>query len=123
MKTPATPPVEIAPREASDRAIFKRLQQTAADSGRLTEPDPEWQLALAELLPLSKHLTDESVLESLNRLMHISVTVHHLSPRGRQCSMQTTLLQSIETDYGDNPTVRYRIPKPLRALLAFSPLA
>ena len=68
---------------------FCRLGQfpDSRDSGRLTEPDPEWQLMLAELLPLARHQSKDSVLESLKRLMHIGVTVRYLSPRGQQCSM------------------------------------
>jgi len=35
--------------EASDRAMFNQLLQTAHDSGRLTEPDAEWEISLAGL--------------------------------------------------------------------------
>ena len=31
--------------EASDRAMFNQLLQTAHDSGRLTEPDAEWEIS------------------------------------------------------------------------------
>ncbi len=73
---PDSAPIEITgahPPEASERAIFNHLLHTARDGGRLTEPDPEWQLMLAELLPLARHQSKDSVLESLS---------------GQQCSMQ-----------------------------------
>ena len=35
--------------EASDRAMFNQLLQTAHDSGRLAEPDAEWEISLASL--------------------------------------------------------------------------
>ena len=35
--------------EASDRAIFNHLLQTAHDSGRLGEADAEWEISVASL--------------------------------------------------------------------------
>ena len=52
--------------EASDRAIFNQLLQMAHDSGRLTDPDAEWEVSLATLRRASsKHESNDRVKESL----------------------------------------------------------
>jgi hypothetical protein len=51
--------------EAADRAIHNLLYQHAHDSGRLTDPDAEWELTFAEIRrPLGKHQSNDQVRES-----------------------------------------------------------
>jgi len=110
--------------EAADRAVQNKLFQHAHESGRLTEPDAEWELTLAELRqPLGKHESNDQVRQNLDRLMSVRVTVHYVSPRdGKPRTMKTHLLDFIDTNDGDegNPTVQYGIPKKLRLVLARS---
>lgn len=52
--------------EASDRAILNLLYQQAHDSGRMLEPDAEWEVSLAALRQaLSKHEGNSRLRESL----------------------------------------------------------
>lgn len=52
--------------EASDRAMFNQLLQTAHDSGRLTEADAEWEISLAGLRRAStKHESNDRIRDSL----------------------------------------------------------
>jgi hypothetical protein len=109
--------------EASDRALQNMLLQVAHDSGRMTEPDAEWELTFAALRSgLSKHESNDRVRASLDRLMSVQVTVHHKSKSGECRTLKTHLLEFIDTGDGDsgNATVQYGIPKKLRLLLARS---
>jgi hypothetical protein len=109
--------------EASDRAIQNMLFQHAHDSGRMTNPDAEWEISFAEIRrPLSKHESNDRVRASLDKLMSIQVVVHYLSGRGEPRTMKTHLLEFTDTDDqdGDNATVLFGIPKKLRAALARS---
>jgi hypothetical protein len=109
--------------EASDRAIQNMLFQHAHDSGRMTQPDAEWEITFAEIRrPLSKHESNDRVRASLDKLMSIQVVVHYLSGRGEPRTMKTHLLEFTDTDDrdGDNATVLFGIPKKLRAALARS---
>src|SRR3954468_5788499 len=54
--------------EASDRAIFNQLLQIAHDSGRLTEPDAQWEVTLVSLRQSSRHESNDRIRESLRRL-------------------------------------------------------
>jgi hypothetical protein len=74
---------------------------------------------LAELRPLSQHQTDESVRESLKRLLNITVTVEYRSSRPGRRTTRSHLLEFIETRDADssNSSVRYRIPKELRLVM------
>jgi hypothetical protein len=52
--------------EASNRALFNQLLQMARDSGRLTEPDAEWEVSLASLWrSVSKHESNDRVRKAL----------------------------------------------------------
>jgi Initiator Replication protein len=109
--------------EASDRAIQNMLFQHAHDSGRMAQPDAEWEITFAEIRrPLSKHESNDRVRASLDKLMSIQVVVHYLSGRGEPRTMKTHLLEFTDTDDedGDNATVLFGIPKKLRAALARS---
>jgi Initiator Rep protein, WH2/Initiator Replication protein, WH1 len=110
--------------EASDRAMFNQLLQTAHDSGRLTEPDVEWEISLAGLRRAStKHESNDRIRDSLRRLRRTEVRVTYVSARtGLSRTMETHLLEFTDTDDADSPaaTVQFGIPKRLRAVLARS---
>jgi hypothetical protein len=110
--------------EASDRAIFNHLLQTAHDSGRLIEPDAEWEISLAGLRRAStKHESNDRLRDSLRRLRRTEVRVTYISARtGLRRTMETQLLEFTDTDDVDSPaaTVQFGIPKRLRIVLARS---
>jgi replication initiator protein len=110
--------------DAPDRAIQNKLFQHAHDSGRLTDRDADWELPLAELRScLSKHEGNERVRASLAKLMDVKVVVHYAMPKtGEPRTLKTHLLDFIDTSDADggNATVRYGLPKDLRAVLARS---
>ena len=110
--------------EASDRAIFNQLLQTAHDSGKLTEADGEWEISLASLRrPSSKHESNDRIRDSLRRLRRTEVRVTYISARtGLSRTMETHLLEFTDTDDVDLPlaTVQFGIPNRLRAVLARS---
>ncbi|HTF70136.1 MAG TPA: hypothetical protein VK638_46405 [Edaphobacter sp.] len=86
--------------EASDRSLFNQLPQMAHDSGRLTEPDAEWEVSLASLRrAISKHESNDRVREGLDRLMDTKVYVSHISNRtGKSKTFKTHLLEFADTD-------------------------
>jgi Initiator Replication protein len=110
--------------EASDRAIFNHLLQTAHDSGRLSEADGEWEISLAALRrPASKHESNDRIRESLRRLRRTEVRVTYISARtGKRRTMETHLLEFTDTDddEGDAATLQFGIPTRLRLILARS---
>jgi hypothetical protein len=110
--------------EASDRAMFNQLLQTAHDSGRLTEPDAEWEISLSSLRRAStRHESNDRIRDSLRRLRRTEVRVTYVSARtGLSRTMETHLLEFTDTDDVDSPTatVQFGIPKRLRAVLARS---
>lgn len=110
--------------EAADRAIQNQLFEHAHNSGKLTEPDAEWELSLAELRrELSDHKSNERVRESLLRLKRVEVTVNYASLRtGEPRTLVTNLLEFIDTsdEDGTGATVQYGIPKKLRLVLSRS---
>jgi hypothetical protein len=110
--------------EASDRAIFNQLLQIAHDSERLTEPDAEWEIALASLRRASsKHESNDRIRESLRRLRRTEIKVTYISARtGKRRTMETHLLEFTDTDEDESKdaTVQFGIPKRLRLVLARS---
>ena len=110
--------------EASDRAMFNQLLQTAHDSGRLTEADAEWEISLAGLRRAStRHESNDRIRDSLRRLRRTEVRVTYISARtGLSRTMETHLLEFTDTDDVDSSTatVQFGIPKRLRAVLARS---
>ena len=110
--------------EASDRAIFNHLLQTAHDSGRLAESDAEWEISLAALRrPSSRHESNDRIRESLRRLRRTEVKVTYISARtGKRRTMETHLLEFTDTDEdeSDTATLQFGIPKRLRLILARS---
>lgn len=110
--------------EASDRAMFNQLLQTAHDSGRLNEPDAEWEISLAALRRAStKHESNDRIRESLKRLRRTEVRVNYISARtGLPRTMETHLLDFTDTDDEDTPnaTLQFGFPKRLRAVMVRS---
>src|SRR4051794_2752346 len=89
--------------EASDRALQNMLLQGAHDSGRITEPDAEWELTFASIrAALSKHESNDRVRASLDRLMNVQVTVHYKAKTGEPRTLKTHLLEFIDTGDGDS---------------------
>lgn len=107
--------------EASDRAIFNQLLQIAHDSGRLTEPDAEWEVTLVSLRQASsRHESNDRIRESLRRLRRTEVKVRYISPRtGKPRILETTLLPATDTDVEDSneATVQFTLAKGLRLIL------
>jgi hypothetical protein len=111
--------------EASDRAIFNHLLQTAHDSGRLGEADVEWEISLATLRRAgSRHESNDRIRESLRRLRRAEVKVTYISMRtGKRRTMETHLLEFTDTDDDESDsaaTLQFGIPKRLRTILARS---
>ena len=110
--------------EASDRAIINHLLQTAHDSGRLSEPDAEWEISLATLRRASsRHESNDRLRESLRRLRRTEVKVTYTSARtGKRRTMETHLLEFTDTDDDetDAATLQFGFPKRLRLILARS---
>lgn len=107
--------------EASDRAIFNQLLQVAHDSGKLTEPDAEWEVTLASLRRgSSRHESNDRIRDSLRRLRRTEVKVRYISPRtGKPRVLETTLLPATDTDEEDSndATVQFTLTKGLRVIL------
>jgi hypothetical protein len=106
--------------EASDRAIFNQLLQIAHDSGRLTEPDAQWEVTLVSLRQSSRHESNDRIRESLRRLRRTEVKVRYISPRtGKPRLLETTLLPATDTDIENSreATVQFTIAKGLREIL------
>jgi replication initiator protein len=100
------------------------LLQTAHDSGRLTEPNAEWEISLASLRrAFTKHESNDRIRDSLRRLRRTEVRVTYVSARtGLSRTMETHLLEFTDTDDVDLPTatVQFGIPNRLRTVLARS---
>lgn len=109
--------------DAHDRALQNLLFQHAHDSGQMMERDAEWTLTFAAIRKaISKHQGNTPVRDSLRNLMRVQVMVHYLDARGQPRTMETNLLEFIDTDDGDGSgaTVCFGIPKKLRLALARS---
>jgi plasmid replication initiation protein len=110
--------------EAVDRANFNQLLQVAHDSGRLLEPDVEWEITLSALRrAASRHESNDRIRQSLRRLRRTEVTVRYISPRtGKWRKMETQLIEFTDTDEEDSSdaTLQFSFPKRLRQVLATS---
>jgi hypothetical protein len=113
--------------EAMDRAALNILYQHAHDSGRLTEPDAEFEIDLARLRP-SKHESNDRVRDALLRLMRVVVTVPYIDgptaeyPHGEPRLILTPLFAFFDLSENEAPpaTVRYALPKKLQPIIAKS---
>jgi hypothetical protein len=110
--------------EAADRALMNSLFQVAHDSGRLVEPDAEWEISFAHLRQAqSKHDSNDRLRVSLTRISGIRVKVSYVSSRtGKPRTMETHLLEFTDTDdeESSDATLQFGIPKRLRQVLARS---
>lgn len=104
---------------AHDRVVFNLLYQHA---GQRIADDVEHEIDLKALRPSKKHNTNERVRDSLHRLMTVVVDVA-AGTDDRPKILKTHLFDFVELDVNeDDPraTVRYGVPKKLRAVLAQS---
>jgi hypothetical protein len=109
--------------EASDRALMNTLLQHAHDSGRLTEPDAEWEISFAHLRQCqSKHESNDRIRDSVRRIRRVEVKIFHTSADGTSRVLESNLLNFTDTSVEDTPnaTVQFGIPKRLRMILASS---
>lgn len=108
--------------EASDRAILNVLYQHAHDSGRLADPQSEWEVPLATLRFSPSHKGSERVRDSMDRLMRVIVTVPYLEA-GEERILKTHLLDFVDLTANEASTcatVRFGIPKKLQPILLSS---
>lgn len=104
---------------AHDRVVFNLLYQHA---GQRIADDVEHEIDLKTLRPSKSHNTNERVRDSLHRLMTVVVDVA-AGTDDRPKILKTHLFDFVELDVNeDDPraTVRYGVPKKLRAVLARS---
>lgn len=104
---------------AHDRVVFNLLYQHA---GQRIADDVEHEIDLKALRPSKNHNTNERVRDSLHRLMTVVVDVA-AGTDDRPKILKTHLFDFVELDVNeDDPraTVRYGVPKKLRAVLARS---
>jgi len=110
--------------EASDRAILNLLYQQAHDSGRLLEPDAEWEISFAALRQaLSKHEGNSRLRESLKRLRAISVSVDYVDAEGEARVQLTGLFDFFDfsvQELNTRATLRYGLPRKLAPILGGS---
>ncbi|MBN8901385.1 MAG: hypothetical protein BGO51_24360 [Rhodospirillales bacterium 69-11] len=109
--------------EASDRALMNTLLQHAHDSGRLTEPDAEWEISFSHLRQSqSKHGSNDRIKESIRRIRRVEVKIAYTSASGEARVLESNLLNFTDTSEEDSPTatVQFGIPKRLRMILARS---
>jgi Initiator Replication protein len=109
--------------EASDRAILNLLYQHAHDSGRLTENRAKWEIPMAALRA-SRHKSNERILDSLDRLMRVVVTVPLPDRKtGEPRILKTHLFDFFDLsadEASDRATVRFGLPEQLQPILASS---
>jgi hypothetical protein len=110
--------------EASDRAILNLLYQHAHDSGRLLEPEAEWEVSLATLRQaLSKHEGNSRLRESLKRLKAIAVSVAYVDAEGEARVQITGLFDFFDVsmhELNTRATLRYGLPRKLAPILESS---
>jgi len=108
---------------ATDRAIVNLLYQHAHDTGRLGEPDAEWEVPLGALRP-SRHESNDRVRDCLERLMRVVVQVPLPDAKtGEPRIILTPLFEFFDLsayEWKPNATVRFGVPKKLRPVLVAS---
>ena len=110
-----------------DRAALNILYQNAHDTGRLDDPDAEFEIDLMRLRP-SKHESNDRVRDSLLRLMRVVVTIPYTGaptvqhPNGEPRIILTPLFAFFDLSENDAPpsTVRYGIPRKLQPIISRS---
>jgi hypothetical protein len=113
--------------EASDRAIQNLLYQHAHDSGRLLEPNAEWEIPLSTVRQaLSKHESTDRLRESLLRLMSVKVNVVYVAdgndrPEGPEQRVVITGLFDFfdisAKELAQRASLRYGLPRKLAPML------
>jgi hypothetical protein len=113
--------------EASDRAILNLLYQHAHDSGRLLEPNGEWEIPLSAVRQsISKHESTDRLRDSLVRLMSVKVNVVYVanadgSPEGSEQRVVITGLFDFfdvsAKELAQRATLRYGLPRKLVPML------
>jgi hypothetical protein len=113
--------------EAMDRAALNILYQNAHDSGRLADPDAEFEIELMRLRP-SKHESNDRVRDALLRLMRVVVTIPYTGnptteyPDGEPRIILTPLFAFFDISDNETPPaiLRYGLPKKLQPIIARS---
>jgi Initiator Replication protein len=116
--------------EASDRAILNLLYQHAHDSGRLLDPNAEWEIPLAVIRQsFSKHESSDRLRDSLNRLMSVKVNVVYMTeagdgePGSEKRVVITGLFDFFDVsakELATRATLRYGLPRKLAPILETS---
>ena len=116
--------------EASDRAILNLLYQNAHDSGRLLDPNSEWEIPLATVRQaFSRHESSDRLRDSLTRLMSVKVNVLYTSDNGdkaqgpEQRIVITGLFDFFDVsakELAQRATLRYGLPRKLAPILESS---
>jgi hypothetical protein len=109
--------------EASDRAALNVLYEHAHNSGRLTDPDAEFEIPLARLRA-SLHESNDRVRDSLRRLLRVVVEVPFDDPNtGEPMVLMTHLIDFFvlpTREDGAAAIVRYGLPRKLQPIIARS---
>jgi hypothetical protein len=113
--------------EAMDRAALNTLYQNAHDSGRIADPDAEFEIELYRLRP-SKHESNDRVRDALLRLMRVVVIIPYQGapkdqyPDGEPRVILTPLFAFFDLSENETPpsTVRYALPRKLQPIIARS---
>jgi Initiator Replication protein len=113
--------------EAMDRAALNILYQHAHDSGRLADPDAEFEIELSRLRP-SKHESNDRIRDALLRLMRVVVTIPYTAaptpdyPDGEPRLILTPLFAFFDLPEKETApsTVHYGLPKKLQPIIASS---
>src|SRR3954452_7215517 len=88
--------------EASDRAPMNTLLQHAHDSGRLTEPDAEWEISFAHLRQSqSRHESNDRIRESVRRIRRVEVKIFYTAADGAVRVLESNLLNFTDTSVED----------------------
>src|SRR5271165_1696940 len=116
--------------EASDRAILNLLYQHAHDSGRLLDPNSEWEIPLSAIRQsFSKHESSDRLRDSLNRLMSVKVNVVYIAEKGsgdpgpEKRVVITGLFDFFDVsakELATRATLRYGLPRKLTPILETS---
>lgn len=116
--------------EASDRAILNLLYQHAHDSGRLLDPNAEWEIPLNVIRQsFSKHESSDRLRDSLNRLMSVKVNVVYAAESGgtepgpEKRVVITGLFDFFDVsakELATRATLRYGLPRKLAPILETS---
>lgn len=109
--------------EAGDRAALNVLYEHAHNSGRLADPNAEFEIPLARLRA-SMHESNDRVRDSLDRLLTVRVKVPFRDPKtGQEMLLLTHLFDFFVIplrEDGAAAIVRYGLPRKLQPIIARS---